>query len=246
MIRGKSPLYSQDKLMTSERWQQIEEIFQAAADCAPGDREAFLNQACAGDPQLRQEVESLLDQEKIQEALIANAVLAAAKSFSSAPDMAGNLIGPYKVIRQIGAGGMGTVYLAKDTRLGRQVALKMLPSHFAQDQDRLRRFLREARAASAISHPNVITIFEVGNWENIPYIVTEFVEGEPLSSKFKEEPLPAAEIVDIALQVGEALEVAHSRGIIHRDIKPGNIMVNERGQVKVLDFGLAKVTESSA
>lgn len=156
---------------------------------------------------------------------------------------AGEAIGPYKVLARIGAGGMGEVYLAQDSRLGRKAALKLLPQCCMKDQERVRRFKQEARAASALNHPNVATIYEIGEADGVSFIAMEYVEGQTLTAKMNGQALNGAEILDIATQVADALDEAHSKGIIHRDIKPGNIMVTPRGQVKVLDFGLAKMTD---
>src|SRR5262249_33662683 len=162
----------------------------------------------------------------------------------------GRRIGPYQALSLLGAGGMGEVYLAEDSRLGRKVALKLLPARFTQAAERVRRFKREARAASALNHPNIITIHEIGetSTENgaTHYIVTEYVEGETLRQRMASAPqqrIEASEAIDIALQIAAALSAAHEAGIMHRDIKPENVMVRRDGLVKVLDFGLAKLTE---
>src|SRR5262245_8764216 len=156
----------------------------------------------------------------------------------------GDVIGPFKLVARLGSGGMGEVYLAEDSRLGRKVALKILPEYFKSDRDRVLRFKQEAQAASALNHPNVATIYEIGEAEGISYIAMEHVEGKTLADKISGRPLGSNEILEIALQVSDALDEAHSRGITHRDIKSANIMLNARGQVKVLDFGLAKFTLS--
>lgn len=156
----------------------------------------------------------------------------------------GTNIGPYKLIDSLGAGGMGEVYLARDTRLGRKIALKFLSAAFTRDEDRVRRFQQEARAASALNHPNLITIFEIGEVESVHFISTEFIEGETLRHRIGTHRMTTAEICDIGIQVASALVAAHSAGITHRDVKPENIMVRPDGLVKVLDFGLAKLTES--
>ena len=150
-------------------------------------------------------------------------------------------LGPFKIVAQLGSGGMGEVYLAEDSRLGRKVALKVLPEYFSSDRDRVERFKQEAKAASALNHPNVATIYEIGEADGISYIAMEYVEGETLDSKISGRPLGSTEIVDIAAQVADALDEAHARGITHRDIKSANIMVTARSQAKVLDFGLAKI-----
>src|SRR2546425_824571 len=154
----------------------------------------------------------------------------------------GTNVGHYKVIDSLGVGGMGEVYLARDTRLGRKIALKFLSAEFTKDEERVRRFQQEARAASALNHPNLITIFEIGQVESVHFISTEFIEGETLRQRMT-SPMTTSEICEVAIQVASALAAAHAAGITHRDIKPENIMVRPDGVVKVLDFGLAKLTE---
>jgi serine/threonine protein kinase len=153
----------------------------------------------------------------------------------------GDLIAHYRIEHRLGEGGMGEVYLATDTKLDRKVAIKVLPPDVAQHRDRMDRFIREARAASALSHPNLAHIYEIGEAGSLRFIAMEFVEGEPLDRKIDGHPLELAEIAAIGAQIADALDAAHAKGIIHRDIKPANLMVTDRGHVKVLDFGLAKV-----
>nr|MBA3693965.1 serine/threonine protein kinase [Acidobacteriota bacterium] len=155
----------------------------------------------------------------------------------------GQQIGHYKIRSAIGAGGMGEIYLAQDTRLERRVALKILPEKFTADSDRLNRFVREAKSASALNHPNIITIYEIGESDGTNFIATEFIEGETLRDRLMGGKMPLDELLSIAVQTSEALAAAHAAGIIHRDIKPENIMIRRDGYVKVLDFGLAKLTE---
>jgi len=154
---------------------------------------------------------------------------------------AGTLIGHYRVVSPLGQGGMGAVYLADDTRLGRHVALKVLPPELAADPDRMHRFEQEARLASALTHPNVATIFEIGQQGELSFLAMEYVEGRPLAARIQEGPLKVPDLLQIGMQVADALDDAHSKGIIHRDIKPANLMITPRGHVKVLDFGLAKL-----
>src|SRR5262249_5123881 len=149
-------------------------------------------------------------------------------------------INHYKLEESLGAGGMGEVYRAEDTRLGRQVAIKFLPASFQYDPDRRERFVREARAASAVSSPDIAAIYDIGEHEGTSYIVMEYIEGEPLSKKIENGPLPVNDTIDILSQVADALDEAHKQGIVHRDIKSDNIMITERGLVKILDFGLVK------
>src|SRR5690348_1852922 len=157
--------------------------------------------------------------------------------------LANQTVGHYRIVSRIGAGGMGEVYLAEDLQLGRRVALKILPPDVTGDDDRLRRFEQEARAASALNHPNIITIHEVGTHNGARYIATELIEGLTLRDHLRERQFTVHEALRVALQVVSALQAAHSAGIIHRDIKPENIMLRPDGYVKVLDFGIVKLTE---
>src|SRR5215475_14769496 len=159
------------------------------------------------------------------------------------PSRTGTQLGHYRILSLLGAGGMGEVYLAEDPRLGRKIALKLLPVPFTGDDDRVRRFQREARAASALNHPNIVTIFDIGQVESTHFLATEYIEGETLRERLSRLALSTAEAVDLAIQTGSALSAAHDAGIIHRDLKPENIMIRRDGYVKVLDFGLAKLTE---
>ena len=149
----------------------------------------------------------------------------------------------YRIVSKIGEGGMGEVYLADDTQLGRQVALKVLPADVARDEEHVRRFVQEAKASSALNHPNILTVHEIGKFKDSRYIATELIKGETLRTRLAGEPLTLGEVLDIGQQVAAALVAAHAAGIVHRDIKPENIMVRDDGLVKVLDFGLAKLTE---
>ncbi len=235
--------------LTAERWKKIKELFLAALEREADERTGFLDEVCNGDDDLRREVESLLAEHDQPDNLIdrpAFEITADLLVTDELPSAIGRIIGPYKITKQIGRGGMGEVYLAQDTRLGRRVALKLLPSHFTIDRDRLRRFKQEARAASALNHPNIITIHEVGQVDAAHFIATEFIEGHTLRSSIGEAGMKSAEAIDVAIQVASALRAAHEAGIVHRDIKPENIMVRPDGYVKVLDFGLAKLTERNA
>jgi serine/threonine-protein kinase len=151
----------------------------------------------------------------------------------------------YRIISKIGEGGMGEVYLAQDTKLDRRVALKILPEEFAGDTERLRRFVQEAKAASALNHPNIITIHEIGDADGTQFIATEYVEGKTLSRLLRAEPASIRSAIDIAIQIVAALQAAHDAGIVHRDIKPDNVMIRPDGVVKLLDFGIAKLTEKN-
>jgi len=232
--------------MTPERYQQIDQIFQAALALEPDQRAAYLDEVCSGDKKLRREVESLITSDQGGLSFIDEPAfeMAARVLASDEPALAvGDLIDRYEVVSLLGSGGMGEVYLAHDEKLDRKIALKLLPTHFTKNQARLRRFQQEARAASALNHPNIITIHEIGQVENRNFIATEFVDGETLRQRMKRAPLSLNESLDIAIQVCAALAAAHNAGIIHRDIKPENIMLRTDGYVKVLDFGLAKLTE---
>jgi eukaryotic-like serine/threonine-protein kinase len=233
--------------MTPARWQKIESLLQAALERKPGERETFLTEACAGDEDLRREVESLLaSNEQIESFLQSPAIEDAAGLLDEQPNsMIGRVIGPYSILSQLGVGGMGEVYLAFDSRLDRKVALKFLPEHLSPE-NRVERFKREARAASALNHPNVATIYDIGETGGAIYIAMEYVEGQTLGARIARQPFNPAEIVDIVTQVAKALDEAHARGITHRDIKSDNIMLTERGDAKVLDFGLAKIRSSSS
>jgi serine/threonine protein kinase len=232
--------------MNSERWQQVEEVLQAALDRRPQERAAFLDEACAGDRELKAEAASLLDAyDEASDFLEQPAIAEDARVLvGELPDTnIGRIVGPYRIIERLGAGGMSEVYLAQDTRLGRLVALKMLPSYFVSDETRLNRFQREARAASALNHPNVLTIHEVGATEDTHFIATEFIDGQTIRGLIASGSLSIEEVLDIAMQVASGLAVAHAAGIIHRDIKPENIMRRDDRIVKILDFGIAKLTE---
>jgi serine/threonine protein kinase len=244
-----SPLRGQANdttLVTPERWQRVKEIFHSALDCAPGQRSAFLANACRGDEALRKEVESLLAaQERDGSFIDSPAYEAAAGMLASDPELTvDHKIGHYQILSTLCKGGMGEVYLARDTRLDRKVALKFLPPYSTRDDDQLRRFEQEARAASALNHPNILTIFEIGETDGRHYIATEFIEGETLGQRIAIGPLKLGEALNIAEQTASALSAAHEAGIVHRDVKPENIMIRRDGIVKVLDFGLAKLAQA--
>jgi serine/threonine protein kinase/Tol biopolymer transport system component len=234
--------------MKAEHWQKVEAVFHAARRLPVGERDAYLTGECGDDQPLRSEVESLLqaasgDDDTFLETP-AFEVAARLTAQDQASSIIGQTLGPYKVLELLGAGGMGEVYLARDKRLGRKVALKLLPDYFTKDEDRLRRFQREARAASALNHPNILTVYEIGQMAGMHFIATEFIDGETLRARIMNGPLKASGVLDIALQTAGALEAAHEAGIVHRDIKPENIMLRRDGYLKVLDFGLAKLSEN--
>ena len=232
--------------MTPERWREVEDVLQAALDRPPRERAAFLDEACAGDDELRSEAAELINAHDEAGDFIEQPAIAqdARVIVGDQPGInGGRVVGPYRIIERLGAGGMGEVFLAQDTRLSRLVALKMLPAYFASDDMRLGRFQREARAASALNHPNILTIHEVGEAAEGRFIATEFIDGQTLRELIGQRDLALAEVLDVALQVAFALSAAHAAGIVHRDIKPENIMRRTDGIVKLLDFGIAKLME---
>lgn len=231
------------------RWQQINNLLQAALELDPAERSYFIEEACSGDENLRQEISSLLSfDEQALDIIETPAIEVAACLLARVePELtAGEYISHYRILSLLGIGGMGEVYLAEDRKLERKIALKLLPAEFTKDPHRVRRFQQEARAASALNHPNIITIYETGKLKNRHFITTEFIEGETLRQRMRQATLNLGEILDIAIQVANALAAAHQAGIIHRDIKPENIMLRPDGYAKVLDFGLAKLSEQSS
>jgi eukaryotic-like serine/threonine-protein kinase len=230
--------------MKPERWQQVDQLFQAALERAPEDRPAFLNEACGADDSLRREIEALLAADGQAGSLIETPAYAAVAPLIAGSDtqsLLGKSVGHYQILSLVGKGGMGEVYAAKDTRLGRKVALKLLPAEFTTDAERVRRFEREARAASALNHPNILTIYDIGEDGGQHFIAAELVEGVTVRQQLEGKRPTLAEALKIAIQIAAALEAAHGAGIVHRDIKPENVMVRPDGLVKVLDFGLAKL-----
>jgi serine/threonine protein kinase len=228
--------------MTPERYQQIGQLYHDALEIEPAARAGWLRTACAGNAELRQQVETLLAAHAQARDFLDAPILGLANETAAEPSAARRL-GPYQIHSRIGRGGMGEVFLATDTRLGRKIALKLLPARFTGDAERVRRFKQEARAASALNHPNILTVFEIGEADGAHFIATEFVDGETLRSRASAAPMTLGEILDAAIQTAGALAAAHDAGIIHRDIKPENLMLRRDGYVKVLDFGLAKLIE---
>lgn len=245
--RSNRHIKRENRRMRAERWQQIESVFLEALRREAPARARYLDQACADDTALREEVESLIQMHECSDHLLDETVgTMAAELFQEAnrESFIGQSISTYKVEREIGRGGMGEVYLARDTRLDRPVAIKLLPSSFSHDPDRVRRFQQEARLASSLNHPNIVTIYEVAESGQFRFIVSEYVEGKTLR-EVMQAGMKLDQTLDIVIQTASALSAAHGVGIAHRDVKPENIMVRPDGYVKVLDFGLAKLTEQA-
>ncbi|MEP6636268.1 MAG: serine/threonine-protein kinase, partial [Acidobacteriota bacterium] len=234
--------------MVHENWQKLREVFDAALRQEPEERQNYINEACGEDKGLLTEVESLLcSLGKSDEFLETPAVAHVADIIESDTKAleTGTRFGHYEVIQQIGIGGMGEVYLAKDQKLDRRVAIKILNERFSRDEASLKRFVREAKAASALNHPNILVIHEIGESKDAHYIVSEFIEGITLREVLTQSQISVREVLDVSIQIASALSAAHGAHLVHRDIKPENVMVRPDGYVKVLDFGLAKLVEQN-
>jgi len=228
--------------VTTQQWQLVKELFEAALERE--DHTAFLEEACPEDSEVRAEVESLLAAHARDSGFMNQP--AGTLLTDRAPVLhTGQHLGNYEIISTLGKGGMGQVYLALDTRLGRKVALKLLPFSNALDASHVQRLEQEARTASALNHPNIVTIHEIGEADSIHFMATEYVDGETLRQRMLNTELSIRELAAIAVQIASALRAAHQAGIVHRDIKPENIMLRSDGVVKVLDFGLAKGSGNS-
>src|SRR5215831_2155796 len=234
--------------MTPERYERIGRLFDAALERQTEERSAYLDHACGDDADLRSDVEKLLARHSASGDFLSRPAIEVAAELLAKdhiPLAPGKTISHYQILSLLGAGGMGEVYLAEDTRLKRKVALKVLPEAIARDPDRLLRFEKEALAASALNHPNILTIYEFGAEGETHFLANEFIDGETVRGHLQREPLPIKEALDISVQAAQALSAAHKAGIIHRDIKPENVMIRNDGIVKLLDFGLAKLVESA-
>ena len=229
-------------------WQKVKKIFAGALLLQPEERPKYIFEQCRDDKTLADEVESLLNSYDDAALFLESPAveILADEIINDSPELSeGKFLKHYQIIRKIGAGGMGEVYLANDKKLDREVAIKILTGTSDKDEANLRRFLREAKTASKLNHPHIMVVHEIGTFENINYIVCEFIRGKTLNAYVEENKTSLIRILDLCIQISNALDAAHQIGIIHRDIKPDNIMVRDDGFIKILDFGLAKFTRKN-
>ena len=238
--------------MSPDQFERVKALFDRAMSLSPEARPAFLLEACPDDEEVRMEVERILGQVTESDLLddarraVANALETAGTrsdrgDVESRNRLIGRMLSHYRVLEELGRGGMGIVYRALDVRLNREVALKMLPAHLVSDPDRKRRFVREAQSAAALKHPNIAVVYEIDEVDGETLIAMELIEGETLTDVLARGPLPLQRALEIARDVANGLGTAHEKGIVHRDVKPGNIMIAEDGHAKVIDFGLSKL-----
>ena len=228
-------------MKTLDDWPRVKGVLEEALTRNGADRQAYLAHACGADATLRARVETLLAAGERAATFLETPAAQLLDESRMAENPSGRVVSCYRLVSRLGAGGMGEVFLAHDEKLDRPVAIKFLSPQLAADRERLRRFHQEARAASSLNHPHIVVVHDFGELDGRPYLVTEFIEGETLRQRMQAGPLPVRDVVEIAIQVAGALAAAHARGIVHRDIKPDNVMVRPDGYVKVLDFGLAKL-----
>ena len=228
------------------KFERIQHLFLEALELDPNERAPYLEAACAGDAEMRREVELLLAYDGASEKRIAEALEGTARSLAESVNIKpGTTVGEYEVQKLIGSGGMGEVYQARDVRLARDVAIKVLPPFLTNDPDRLRRFQQEAKAAAALNHPNILAVYQMGVYECAPYLVSELLEGATLREQLRRGPLASRNAIEYGVQLARGLAAAHRKGITHRDLKPENLFVTNDGHLKILDFGLAKLTHAS-